>query len=110
MFSLAFGVNAQQSGELDRFGASSMTEQSNVVKLFPNPTEDYLHIEIKNSNLQNPTITLYNIIGNEISLDVEKDENGIFEIAVKDLPSGYYLVAIRDDKTFFKETYKFVKR
>jgi hypothetical protein len=101
---------AQRQGELDRFSGSVMTEQPNVVKLFPNPTDDYIQIEIKNSNLENPKITLYNIIGNEIILDVEEKEDNLYEIMVKDLPSGYYLIAIKDEQTFFRETYKFVKR
>lgn len=110
---LTFGlsnVNAQRQGELDRFSGSVMTEHPNVVKLFPNPTDDFIQIEIKNSNLKNPKITLYNIIGNEIILEVEEKEDNLYEIAVKDLPSGYYLIAIKDEQTFFRETYKFVKR
>ncbi len=101
---------AQTQGELERFSVSTMTESPNVVKLFPNPTEDYLHIEIKNSTLEDPKITIYNIIGNEITLDVELKENNIYEVLVKDLPAGYYLVAIKDEKSYFTETYKFVKR
>lgn len=104
------GSFAQTQGELDRFSESTMTESPNVVKLFPNPTEDYLQIEIKNSTLQNPKITLYNIIGNEITLEVEEKKKNIYEIQVKDLPAGYYLIAIKDEKSFFGETYKFVKR
>ncbi len=103
-------IQAQTQGELDRFNTSTMTESSNVVKLFPNPTDDYLQIEIKNSTLENPRITLYTIIGNEIVLTVEKKEDNIYEIQVKDLPPGYYLVAIKDEQTYFGETYKFVKR
>jgi len=103
-------ASAQSQGELDRFNTSSMTESANVVKLFPNPTDDYLQIEIRNSTLENPRIILYNIIGNEILLEVEKKEDNLYEIQVKDLPPGYYLVAIKDEQTYFGETYKFVKR
>ena len=104
------GVFAQSQGELERFNTSTMTEESNVVKLFPNPSVDYLQIEIKNSTLEDPRITLYNIIGNEITLEVEQKEEDVYEIQVKDLPPGYYLIAIKDEKSFFGETYKFVKR
>lgn len=101
---------AQSQGELDRFNASTMTEDANVVKLFPNPTDDFIQVEIRNSNLENPEIKLYNVIGNEISLEVVEKEENLYEIQVKDLPPGYYLIAIRDEQTFFRETYKFVKR
>lgn len=101
---------AQSQGELDRFNTSTMTEDANVVKLFPNPTDDFIQVEIRNSNLENPEIKLYNVIGNEISLEVVEKEENLYEIQVKDLPPGYYLIAIRDEQTFFRETYKFVKR
>lgn len=101
---------AQSQGELDRFNVSTMTEDANVVKLFPNPTDDFIQVEIRNSNLENPEIKLYNVIGNEISLEVVEKEENLYEIQVKDLPPGYYLIAIRDEQTFFRETYKFVKR
>ena len=110
LMAISAGSMAQSTGEMDRFDASMMTEHVNVVKLFPNPVVDYLQIEIENSTLENPKFTLYNIIGNEINLKVEKKEDNIYEVQVSDLPAGYYLIAIKDEHTFFGETYKFVKR
>ena len=110
LISFSVDVSAQTRGELDRFDASTMEESPNVVKLFPNPSVDYIQVEIKNSTLQNPKLTLYNIIGNPIDIEIEQKEGDLFEIQVKDLAPGYYLIAIKDEQTFFGETYKFVKR
>lgn len=98
-----------QSGELDRFSSSAM-EELNKVKIYPNPTDDYLHVEIGNSSLKHPSLVLYNIIGNQVEVPVEKMKDNLYQIQVKNLPPGYYLVAIKDDETFFGETYKFIKK
>ncbi len=100
---------AQSKGELDRFGASSM-EKKNQVSLFPNPTVDFLQVKIENSKLTDAKITLYNVIGNPVEVNIREDDDNTFVIDVADLPAGYYFLAIRDEKTFFRETYKFVKR
>lgn len=107
---LSASTFGQSKGEMDRFDASMMSESPNVVKMFPNPSIDYIQIEIQNSTLVDPTLTLYNIIGNEIIVEIEEKKDNLFEIQVKDLPPGYYLIAIKDEQTFFGETYKFVKR
>jgi len=100
---------SQSLGELDRFDDESL-ELRNKVRLFPNPTIDYLSIEIINSNLEDVEFTVHNIIGNIVEVDVDKISNNEFKIDVESLPTGYYLVAIKDNKTHFRETYKFLKQ
>ncbi|MCA6074017.1 T9SS type A sorting domain-containing protein [Fulvivirga sedimenti] len=101
---------AQSEGELDRFASSSM-EKKNQVSLYPNPSVDYLQVKIENSKLTDAKITLYNVIGNPVEVKIsEGDDDDTFVVDVSDLPAGYYFLAIRDEKTFFRETYKFVKR
>ena len=104
------GVSFGQSeGELDRFAASSM-DKSNVVSLYPNPAIDYVQVKIENSELQEPTITLYNILGNEVDVTLKEQEDDTYLVDISSLPAGYYFLALRDEKTYFRETYKFVKR
>jgi len=107
----AFGSSlyAQSIGELDRFEDESL-ELRNKVRLFPNPTIDYLSIEISNSDLENVEFTFHNIIGNIVEVKVDKISQNQFKIDVESLPTGYYLVAIKDDNKHFRETYKFLKR
>ena len=100
---------AQKEGELDRF-ATSAIEKKNKVSLFPNPAVDYIQVKIENSNLTNAKMVLYNVIGNEVEVEVRKEEDDTYMIDVADLPAGYYFLAIRDEKNYFRETYKFVKR
>lgn len=105
------GINgfAQSSGELNRFSNESLTSK-NEVKLFPNPSVDFLEVRIDNSTFENATFTVHNIIGNVIKVEVEQVADNEYRLRVKDLAPGYYLLAIKDDQNVFKETYKFLKR
>ena len=103
-------VFAQNSGEINRFKNETLEKRANEIRMYPNPTEDFLHVKIDNSTLTEASFTVHNIIGNVVDAKVEVLGNDEFTIKVKDLPSGYYLLAIRDSQGYFKETYKFLKR
>ncbi|UII33088.1 T9SS type A sorting domain-containing protein [Fulvivirga ulvae] len=109
---LTFGGTSlfAQNGEIERFKDSSLEKKLNEVSMFPNPTADYLSVKINNSTLNKTSFTVHNIIGNVIDVPVENVGENEFRLKVKDLAPGYYLLAIRDDQGYFKETYKFLKR
>ena len=98
-----------QVGELTRFSNDQLINR-NEIKLYPNPTIEFLKVKINNSTLKSPSIVIHNIIGNLIEAEVRPIGDSEYMIKVKDLAPGYYLVAIRDDQGSFKETYKFLKR
>ena len=106
---MAVPVLAQSVGELDRF-SNELLENRNEVKLFPNPSVEYLNVTIANSDLKNVTLTVHNIIGNVVEVEVEDVGKSEYKVNVKDLPTGYYLIAIKDEKKQFRETYKFLKK
>ncbi|MEJ2006228.1 MAG: T9SS type A sorting domain-containing protein, partial [Cyclobacteriaceae bacterium] len=91
------------------FAASAM-DKKNVVSLYPNPATDYIQVKIQNSTLEEPTVILYNVLGNEVEVTLREEEEGIYNIDIANIPAGYYFLAIRDEKSYFRETYKFVKR
>ncbi|MBL6447132.1 T9SS type A sorting domain-containing protein [Fulvivirga sp. 29W222] len=99
-----------QNGEIDRFKDTSLERKINEVRMFPNPTADYLSVKINNSTLEEASFTVHNIIGNVVDVPVEIMGKNEYRFRVKDLAPGYYLLAIRDDQGYFKETYKFLKR
>jgi len=110
MLTAASGATfAQGEGELNRFANSAM-EKKNVVSLFPNPATEYIQVKIVNSTLEEPKVTLYNVLGNPVEVTLREEEEGIYNVDISSLPAGYYFLAIRDEKTYFRETYKFVKR
>lgn len=110
MITLAGTASFAQSGEVNRFKNESLEPKTNVIKLFPNPTIDFITVSIDNATLAKVGFTVHNIIGNVVYSEIEKVGEQEYKINVKDLPPGYYLLAIRDEQGYFKETYKFLKR
>ncbi len=107
---MAIGGNSYaQSGELDRFSNDQLTN-NNEIKLYPNPTVEYLQVRINNSTIKSPKLIVHNIIGNVVEVEIRKTGVSQYTVKVKDLAPGYYLIAIRDDQGSFGETYKFMKR
>ncbi len=102
-------VYAQSNGEYPAFSSSDLKIE-NKIQIYPNPSIDFLKITIVESNLVNPQIVIHSIIGNKLEVFTEKMDANEFKVDVKNLPSGYYLVAIKDAATGFSETYKFLKR
>jgi hypothetical protein len=82
------------------------------VSVYPNPAVDVDYVEVKFQPLlaANIKLTLYNIIGNEIPVETEVIDDHKIRIRVKDFATGYYLIALHDEETQFKGTFKFLKR
>jgi hypothetical protein len=94
-------------------GESGMPEKfdiSKAVSVYPNPAVDFLNVKLATLHSRHAKITLYNILGNEITAETEVVDDHEIRIRVKDLSTGYYLLAVRDDQTQFRGTYKFLKR
>jgi hypothetical protein len=106
LFCLTFSVKAQSVQE----DVSLSQNPTSKVELFPNPTIDFLTVRLEGVSVRNLNISLRNIIGNEMPLDVEYLAENEFKVKVKDFGTGYYLIAMQDEKSGFKGTYKFIKR
>ncbi len=98
-----------QSGLESPFGNETVKVETKV-ELFPNPTVDFLNIQITDSRQTKTTFTLHNIIGNELKIQPEKVGDGRYKLNVKNLAPGYYLLAIRDQATKYNKTFKFLKK
>lgn len=85
------------------------------VHIYPNPATEFLHVKIDEFAIENVKLTLHSIIGNEMTIDSEiiddnEQQGKLIRVRVKDLASGYYLLAVKDDQSKFRGTYKFLKR
>jgi len=83
---------------------------SKSVHIYPNPAVEYVHIRLDNVNLESVSVTMHNIIGNEINIETERIDDHEIRIRVKDFDTGYYLLALKDEQSKFRGTYKFLKR
>lgn len=108
LFLLCFTVlsNAQSVFE----DASATQDPQAKIQLYPNPATEYLSVKLDGVKVTNLKIAVRNIIGNEIPTEVEFIGDDELRIRVKDFTIGYYLLALRDEDSNFKGTYKFLKR
>lgn len=100
---------AQSDNEYPAF-ASSELKIENRIQIYPNPSVDFLKVTIVESSLVDPKIVIHSVIGSKLHVNIEKSGTNEFKVDVKNLPAGYYLVAVKDETTGFSETYKFLKR
>ena len=89
------------------------TEKASFAKsisIYPNPAVEYIEVNLDQLFSSKVKLTLYNIIGNELQVETEVIDEHKIRLRVKDFAAGYYLLALRDDETKFRGTYKFLKR
>lgn len=93
--------------------SAMVNEEVNLVKsvhLFPNPATEFIDVKLDQLPAENVSLTVHNIIGNELQVETEIIEEDLIRVKVKDLAAGYYLLAIKDEQSNFRGTYKFLKR
>jgi len=80
------------------------------VHLFPNPATEFVDVQLDQFPAHNVKLTVHNIIGNELQVETEVLNEHLIRVKVKDLVTGYYLLAVKDEESNFRGTYKFLKR
>jgi hypothetical protein len=88
---------------------SGSGEPIKVVKFFPNPATEYLNVKFESSQAKDVKVTVHNIIGNVLDVESEVVEDQELRLKVKDLPSGVYLLALKEDGRT-QSCIKFLKR
>ena len=103
------GSFAQSATDFPQFG-NEMLSIENKIEIYPNPSTDFLNITIHNSTLKSTRVIVHNIIGSKFETNVEKIDVNTYQVDVRDLPPGYYLVSVKDPTEDFSQTFKFLKR
>ncbi len=81
-----------------------------TAQVYPNPAIDFVNIKFETPIAKTVRLAFHSIIGNSIELDQEVIDEFEIRIKVKDLPIGYYLVAVHDPQTSTRGIYKFLKK
>lgn len=104
---LASGAQFAAAQQHDAF--SQPQDPIKTVKIFPNPATDYLNVKFETPLAKTIKITLHNIIGNSLEVESEIVDEYEIRVKVKDLPTGVYLLAVKDDANT-QGSFKFLKR
>jgi hypothetical protein len=102
-------VSGASFGQVSEVGPEK-SDVSKAIIIYPNPATDFVNVKLTTLNARQAKLTMYNILGNEIQTEVEVVDDHEVRFRVKELSAGYYLIAVRDEQTQFKGTYKFLKR
>lgn len=107
LFVLTFSANGQSREEYD---SQQGPFASNAIQIYPNPAIDFVHVRLEKVPARQVTLSVHNIIGNEMRVESEVISENEIRIRVKELDAGYYLLALKDDEEHIRGTYKFLKR
>jgi len=99
-----------QSMAQDRQGLRAVNDTKVKVEVFPNPTTNYLTVDLSKLSLNDPKIEIRNIIGSKMVARTENLGLKKYRVDVQDYPPGYYLVLVRDDQKQFQQTVRFSKK
>jgi hypothetical protein len=80
------------------------------VQVYPNPAVDYLTIKFEAPIAKSSKLAFHSIIGSSLELEQEVIDEFEIRVKVKDLPIGYYVVAIHDPQNNSRAIYKFLKK
>jgi hypothetical protein len=83
---------------------------SKSVHLWPNPAVEYVHVKLDQVPASKVKLTIHNIIGNKMDIETEVVDEHELRVKIKDLASGYYLLAIKQEGSQNTGTFKFLKR
>ncbi len=78
--------------------------------VYPNPATDFIILKLELPSAKRIKLAFHNIIGSTIEVESEILDDFEIKIKTKDLPVGYYLIALRDGDSPVRATYKFLKR
>lgn len=106
---IGLSAHAQQKDEMSSSGAPSI-DLSKSVSIFPNPAVEYLNVKFENPIAKKTKLTVHNVIGNVVEVETETIDDYEIRLRVRDLPVGYYLLAVRDEESHSRSTIKFLKR
>lgn len=111
IFSLFFSysfVGFSQSEGSSIYQEIGLTDR--LVQMYPNPASDYLTVKLPTPNASSVQLAMHSVIGNALNIEKEQIDDYEVRIRVKDLPSGYYFLSIKEEHSGLKATYKFLKR
>ncbi|MEI9920993.1 MAG: T9SS type A sorting domain-containing protein [Bacteroidota bacterium] len=106
---IGLSAHAQQKDEMTASGAPTI-DLVKSVSIFPNPAIEYLNVKFENPIARKAKLTVHNVIGNAVEVESETIDEYEIRLKVRDLPVGYYLLAVRDGESNSRSTIKFLKR
>ncbi|MBS1643784.1 MAG: T9SS type A sorting domain-containing protein [Bacteroidetes bacterium] len=81
---------------LPHLGVASTASANSILKVYPNPTSNYLVIELNGKQSSHTNVVVFDVLGRAHQLPWKQTLKGI-ELQTAALPSGFYSVQVRKD-------------
>ena len=85
-------------------------DPAKAIQIYPNPATDYLTVKFETPIAKASKLSFHSIIGSSIELEQETIDDFEIRVKVKDLPVGYYIIAVHDPQNNSRAIYKFLKK
>lgn len=82
------------------FNLISEVGKNHPLQLIPNPARDYFSCQTDGQSFREPTTAIYNLLGESVPHSFVLN-NGKILFRLEEIPSGLYLVTIRDAENFY---------
>jgi hypothetical protein len=108
-----FSFRSMAQSQSEETGPTAFNTEKDITKsvhIFPNPATEFVHVKLDQFPASKIKLTLHNIIGNQIEIETEIVDEHEIRVKVKDLASGYYLLAVKEEEAKYRGTFKFLKR
>jgi len=73
-----------------------------LIRLYPNPADNYANISVEGNSNENIKISIYNILGENYNLPILKEKDSIYRIDTQSLITGIYFIKITNNKGISK--------
>ncbi len=90
--SVTGGSNAKAAGSV---GVLSNKFEDSGIKVFPNPTQQYLNIDFSKTDFKINSIEIYDAIGQKVFIKLDVKEKGVVQINTKELKLANGIYSIR---------------
>ncbi len=86
-------------------GINSLESPENIFKIYPNPTDNFIFIDLSKMNVDKETeICIYSITGNLVRKSIFQDN--LITMNVEELVNGVYIITVNSNGSY--ERQKFV--
>ncbi|MBS1491026.1 MAG: T9SS type A sorting domain-containing protein [Bacteroidetes bacterium] len=80
------------------------------VQVYPNPAIDFVTVKFETPLAKTSKLEFHSIIGSLLDLEQEVVDDYEIRVKIKELPIGYYIIAVHDPVNNTRAFYKFLKR
>lgn len=89
-------------------GTVTVTKNNIDMKLYPNPAQDQLNLELVGDNIYFRNIALYNVIGQKV-VEVHTSKTVTEKVNINQLPAGMYILKAETDKGTVMRKFEIIK-